>query len=756
MKEENAPAQTADADLPPQVQADQYLLETEKALQNSDAQTAKTAFGQIEALNIEEPPPDFFFLYGKFLMENCNVANLAKAVENGQVQNFLDNLLKARSLPKQFLTQVQRTAANYKPALELLSACQSTIKPVTSAAKKRAGETLLIHLAAGYTELVNTIIGAEDCAASVKIHLAAGYTEIASSLLNAATDVHAKNDNDETPLHKAAEKGQFQVVEALLAAGANVNAEYCDDRPPLHVAAWQGHVEVVKVLLAAGVDVDAEDKERQTPLHLAADKGHVEVVKSLLTTGANVHARNEYGRTPLQVAALLGNTKVEEALLASGANVLAKNKYGETPLQPQILHWNPVNPSPMLSVRFFGRSLGHPVAYQWEINGEPKGEELDFEWKFSSEGEFSVVFSAQNENGKWFPSDPQTLIVREPQAIVNFRANPKTYHHNQVVQFSNESQGNFASFRWDFGDGQTSAERSPQHQYENDGDNPKTFRVQLVGKHSNGQEIRSPIYNLTVLPSPPTLVIPPPPIPPPQAAIGFDRTSKIEVGQTLRFLDESVGLIQSWQWNFNDEGSSMDRHPEFTFQTPGDKTITLTVKGDGEDQSTDSLSMVIRPAPPKGWLQRFWWILIPALFLFLIFGKILREIKKARNAPLVPPNKKMRVEISEVSKSGKGNKPNASQNLKLLKTFVLEMMDKIYLSQAEATADGAGDKLVCDLRAKGCYLQRHSHLGFFSPGNDGKPRWLKSFSDQVEITDDFGVKKTLQVDISEETMPETF
>lgn len=206
MKEENAPAQPADADLPLKVQADQCLLESEKALQNSDSQTAETAFQKIEALNIEEPPPEFFFFYGKFLMGNCNAAHLSKAVENGQVQGFLDNLLKARSFLKQFLAQAERTAANYKPALELLSACQSTIKAVTSAAKefeelqkikkKRASETLLIHLAADYTEIV-------------------------SALLNAATDVHAKNTDGKTPLHAAAEKGKTAAEEILRDFGSN-------------------------------------------------------------------------------------------------------------------------------------------------------------------------------------------------------------------------------------------------------------------------------------------------------------------------------------------------------------------------------------------------------------------------------------------------------------------------------------------------------------------------------------------------------
>lgn len=441
----------------------------------------------------------------------------------------------------------------------------------------------------------------------------------------------------------------------------------------------------------------------------------------------------------------------------SQATIQVSDPYQSPPFQPQILHWKPINPAPTQSVRFSGRSLGHPIAYKWEINGDAKGRELDFEWKFASEGEFSVVFSAQDESGKWFQSDSKTIIVQEPAAIVNFRATPETYHHKQVVQFTNDSQGNFVSFRWDFGDGQTSAERSPQHQYENDGDDPKTFRVQLVGKLFNGKEIHGTTYNLTVLPSPPTLFIPPPPIPPPQAVIGFDSAAKIEVGQTVRFLDESIGAVESWQWNFNDEGSSTARHPEFIFKTPGDKTITLIVKGAGEDQSSDNLSIAIRPAPPKGWLRRFWWILIPAIFpLLFIFGKVLRKIKKARNVIIVDPTKKMRVEISEVSKSKKGDKPNAGRNFKPLKTFVLEMLDKIYLSQADATADGAGDELVCDIPAQGCYFQRHpDSLIFFLPGDNREPDRLKSLG-SIDVTDDFGVKKTLQVDISEETMPETF
>ena len=260
MKEENAPAQPADLDLPPEVHADLYLLETEKALQNNDAQTAKTAFQKIEALNIEELPPDFFFLYGKFLAENCNVANLAKAVENGQVQNFLDDLLKARSFLKQFLTQAERTAAKEFEELQKFK-------------NKRAGETFLIHLAACYTGLVNTIVGAEEYASSARIQVTSYYSEVVSSLLNAATDVHAKNDDGETPLHNAAEKGQVEFAKALLVAGADASAKNDGGQTPLYESVTRkDQVQTVEALLTADSDVNAKDKCDRMPLDITIYK----------------------------------------------------------------------------------------------------------------------------------------------------------------------------------------------------------------------------------------------------------------------------------------------------------------------------------------------------------------------------------------------------------------------------------------------------------------------------------------------------
>ena len=172
MKEENAPAQPADADLPPQVQADQYLLEAEKTLKNNDTQTAKTAFKKIEALNIEEPSPDFFFLYGKFLMENCNVANLAKAAENGQVQ-----VLEA-----------------------LLAAGADVGTLLREAIAKGQVEVVRVLLAAGID------VNAKDDNGRTLLHVVSwnGQVEFVKSLIATGADVNAKISFGRTSLHFAA------------------------------------------------------------------------------------------------------------------------------------------------------------------------------------------------------------------------------------------------------------------------------------------------------------------------------------------------------------------------------------------------------------------------------------------------------------------------------------------------------------------------------------------------------------------------
>lgn len=61
------------------------------------------------------------------------------------------------------------------------------------------------------------------------------------------------------------------------------------------------------------------------------------------------------------------------------------------------------------------------------------------------------------------------------------------------------------------------------------------------------------------------------------------------VGQSIQFEDESSGSIASWNWDFAGQGSSDEENPDFTFNTAGNYTVSLTVfNSEGEAFSTDN------------------------------------------------------------------------------------------------------------------------------------------------------------------------
>ncbi|XP_051043101.1 ankyrin repeat and SAM domain-containing protein 1A isoform X3 [Phodopus roborovskii] len=143
--------------------------------------------------------------------------------------------------------------------------------------------------------------------------------------------INAKNNDNETALHCAAQYGHTEVVKALLEELTDPTMRNNKFETPLDLAALYGRLEVVKMLLSAHPNLLSCSTRKHTPLHLAARNGHKAVVQVLLDAGMDSNYQTEMG-SALHEAALFGKTDVVQILLAAGIDVNIKDNRGLTAL----------------------------------------------------------------------------------------------------------------------------------------------------------------------------------------------------------------------------------------------------------------------------------------------------------------------------------------------------------------------------------------------------------------------------------------
>lgn len=107
----------------------------------------------------------------------------------------------------------------------------------------------------------------------------------------------------------------------LLAAGADANAGLSSGETPLMKAAERGNLETLRMLLSHGANLNAREANGgQTPLMWAISERRSAVTEELARRGADVHARSNNGFTALMFAAQLGDADSAGVLLSAGAN----------------------------------------------------------------------------------------------------------------------------------------------------------------------------------------------------------------------------------------------------------------------------------------------------------------------------------------------------------------------------------------------------------------------------------------------------
>jgi len=154
------------------------------------------------------------------------------------------------------------------------------------------------------------------------------------------------------------------------------------------------------------------------------------------------------------------------------------------------------------------------------------------------------------------------MFVQTP--VADFVGNPTGGLPPLTVNFTDLSVDNVTTWEWDFGDGNTSGQQHPVHEYAASGQ--YSVRLEITGPGGSDSIVRE--NYIGVLFSTPV------------ADFTGTPTSGIAPLE-VQFTDLTADSVNGWFWTFGDGGVSVLQHPTHTYQTAGVYTVTLSVSGPG-------------------------------------------------------------------------------------------------------------------------------------------------------------------------------
>jgi uncharacterized membrane protein YfcA len=148
-------------------------------------------------------------------------------------------------------------------------------------------------------------------------------------LARGRAQLEARDEDGETPLHRAVEKGMKGLVQALLRAGASLRARSGHGETALHYAALHEDPSFADILLRAGADPLARNDEGESPLFWAALAGNLPTAQRLVESGADANVADIRGSLPLHGAAEGGYEEMVDFLVPLTRDPAAPNRLGK-------------------------------------------------------------------------------------------------------------------------------------------------------------------------------------------------------------------------------------------------------------------------------------------------------------------------------------------------------------------------------------------------------------------------------------------
>jgi len=205
--------------------------------------------------------------------------------------------------------------------------------------------------------------------------------------------------------------------------------------------------------------------------------------------------------------------------------------------------------------------------------------------QYSQNGTYATSLEIIDNHGVTNTTVKLITVLNNPPTA-NFTYNPINPTTSDLIQFTDTSldnDGSISSWSWDFGEGNTSTNQHPVHQYKDNGLYTVTLNVIDDDGDENTSSKQVSVQNM-----------------PPKANFSFSPTMP-DTKDIIQFTDTSSdadGSITSWSWDFDDGNVSSDQHPIHRFPENGTYNVTLTVTDDDEVLSEKTKIITITQAPP--------------------------------------------------------------------------------------------------------------------------------------------------------------
>lgn len=237
-------------------------------------------------------------------------------------------------------------------------------------------------------------------------------------------------------------------------------------------------------------------------------------------------------------------------------------------------------------VQFSGESSsdldGMIKSYSWDFGDGSSGTGKKSSHIYVDDGQYTVTLTVRDDDGA-IDKDTCTITVNNVKPIAEFKVSPDKGDVTTEFKFSSTSydtDGSITKIYWDFGDGVTSDESSPSHQYKTSG----TFKVSLVVQDDDGMDSIAFTKEIILSNLPPV-------------AIAESSMSNAEVDEEITFdasksydLDGKIILLK---WDFGDGSITYGESVQHAYDKAGTYTVTLTLLDNSENTVSTTLDLVI-------------------------------------------------------------------------------------------------------------------------------------------------------------------